>query len=55
MMDGYSREFLRILSILRGYLPNIVLVGGCVPYIYSKYMFGTKLPPVYTTDLDILT
>ena len=50
MMDGYSREFLRILSILEGYLPDIVLVGGCVPYIYWKYMFETKLPPVYTTD-----
>lgn len=55
MSDTYSRGLLRVLSILEDYLPDIVLIGGCVPYIYWKYIFKTKVPPVYTTDLDILT
>ncbi len=55
MAGDYAYEFLRTLSILRDYLPHIVLIGGCVPYIYWKYMFEAQLPPVYTTDLDILT
>jgi len=55
MADDYAYEFLRTLFVLRDYLPNIVLIGGCVPYIYSKYMYEAQLPPVYTTDLDILT
>ncbi len=55
MADDYAGEFLRTLSVLKDYLPNTVLIGGCVPYIYWKYMFAAQLPPVYTTDLDILT
>ena len=55
MAGDYASEFLRTLSVLKDYLPNIVLIGGCVPYIYWKYMFEAQLPPVYTTDLDILT
>ena len=42
MTESYSREFLRVMSILEDYLPDIVLVGGCVPYIYWKYMFETQ-------------
>jgi hypothetical protein len=45
MTESYSREFLRVLSILEDYLPDIILIGGCVPYIYWKYMFETQLPP----------
>ena len=54
MTDTYLYELLNVLFILRDYLPNVILIGGCVPYIYSRYMFGSNLPPVYTKDLDIL-
>ncbi len=53
--DSYWSEFLRVLSILEDYLPHIVLIGGCVPYIYWKCAHEEKAPPVHTTDLDILT
>lgn len=56
MPDAFAREFLRALLTLREYMPNIVLIGGCVPYVYSKYMFDKPLKqaPVYTKDLDLL-
>lgn len=52
--DDYSRELIRVLFVLKEYLPNIVLIGGCVPYIYWKHIYGAAVPPVYTTDLDVL-
>lgn len=56
MPDAFAREFLRTLLALGDYLPSIVLIGGCVPYVYSKYMFEKPLKraPVHTRDLDLL-
>lgn len=56
MAYSYAYELLRALLILEEYLPNIVLIGGCVPLVYSRYLF--ELPPakvpVFTEDLDLL-
>lgn len=56
MPDAFAREFLRALLTLREYMQNIVLIGGCVPYVYSQHMFDkrVKQAPVYTKDLDLL-
>jgi|BarGraNGADG00312_1021997.scaffolds.fasta_scaffold14842_2 Nucleotidyltransferase len=54
MPATYEQELLRALVVLQDYLPNIILIGGCVPYIYSRYVFETPPPPVLTKDLDML-
>lgn len=54
MPATYEEEFLKALIVLKDYLPKIILIGGCVPYIYSRYVFGTELPPVLTKDVDML-
>ena len=44
------------MLVLEEYLPNIVIIGGSVPFIYSRYMFEltpTQVP-VFTEDLDLL-
>jgi hypothetical protein len=49
-------EFLRALKVLKDYLPNMVIIGGSVPLVYSRYLFDPKATgvPVYTQDLDLL-
>ncbi len=54
MPATYEQALLRALVVLQDYLPNIILIGGCVPYIYSRYVFETELPPVLTKDVDML-
>ena len=44
----------QVLHDLESFLPNIVLVGGWLPYIYAKYVWqGVMERPVTTSDIDI--
>ncbi|MBN2168312.1 MAG: hypothetical protein JW738_03630 [Actinobacteria bacterium] len=54
MADDFQHEFLRALSTIRQYLPDVIIVGGCVPFIYAEYLFSISSKPVYTRDLDLL-
>jgi hypothetical protein len=33
-----EKEFYRILEDLRLYLPDLVLVGGWVPFVYARHI-----------------
>lgn len=54
--DPYAEELLRAILLLKDYLRDVVLIGGCVPYIFTRYLFEdvSTREPVLTTDLDIL-
>lgn len=44
----------KTLSDLKDFLPNLVLVGGWVPYVYALYVWkGVAALPHYTTDVDM--
>lgn len=50
----FEEGLFKVLSELKPYLQHFVLVGGWVPYLYSKYLWrNTKLLPVSTLDIDI--
>lgn len=46
MPDKFKLEFFKTLSILKDYLPNIVIAGGWAPLIYYHYLLSdkTKVP-----------
>ncbi len=55
-----SREFKESLFyalwLLHDYLPDIVLCGGWVPFIYREYIVKKKpRPPLRTKDIDLAT
>lgn len=44
---------LKVLDDLEGFLPHLVLVGGWVPFLYTRYLWkGVKQEPLTTTDID---
>lgn len=44
---------LKVLEDLRDFLPYLVLVGGWVPYLYSRYLWkGIRHEPLTTIDID---
>jgi len=48
-----EKEFYRILEDLRQYLPDLVLVGGWVPFVYVRHVWKRKRARVVTTaDVD---
>lgn len=50
----FEEGLVKVLSALKPYLRHFVLVGGWVPYLYSKYLWkGTRLLPVSTLDIDL--
>lgn len=53
-MDRAETIFFQVLSDIKDYLNNLILVGGWVPYIYVKYLWeGIKTMPLATTDIDL--
>lgn len=32
-----EQAFRRVLWLLRGYLPDLVIIGGWVPYLYKRF------------------
>lgn len=44
---------LKVLRDLEDFLPHLVLVGGWVPFLYSRYLWkGVPQEPVMTKDID---
>lgn len=44
---------LKVLKDLEDFLPYLILVGGWVPYLYSKYLWkGVRHEPLTTVDID---
>ena len=43
---------LKVLRDLEAFLPYLVLVGGWVPLLYSRYLWGIKQEPLTTIDID---
>lgn len=44
---------LKVLADLHDFLPYLVLVGGWVPYLYSRYLWkGIRHEPLTTVDID---
>lgn len=47
--------FFATLKLLREYLPEIVIGGGWVPFLYYRYYVGDRLHmPVLTKDIDFM-
>lgn len=45
--------FFKILEDLTNYLDNLTLVGGWMPYVYSKFLWNNLVvQPVTTVDID---
>ena len=45
--------FFDVLEDISGYLPDLTLVGGWMPYIYSNFLWKTSVKnPVTTADID---
>ena len=53
-LEKLQKGFLETVEILRDYLREIVIVGGWCPYLYSRYLWKTKIPNIPTTlDIDL--
>lgn len=52
-ISALEDDFFAVLSDLEPFLPRLTLVGGWVPYIYSRFLWtGTRGRPVFTSDID---
>lgn len=55
MADIVNEALLRALMVLKTYLPDIVISGGWVPYIYHRYVVAhPPAEPIRTRDLDLV-
>lgn len=55
MTSLYKLEFLffRVLEDLKSYLNDLTLVGGWLPYVYTKFLWKNIIAkPVTTVDVD---
>jgi hypothetical protein len=52
-LEKIEPVFFEILDDLSEYLSDLTLVGGWMPYVYSNYLWKTKVRnPVVTVDID---
>jgi hypothetical protein len=52
-LKKYDLVFFEVLSGVRDYLNSLVLVGGWLPYIYTKFLWKNSVDlPVTTFDID---
>lgn len=52
-LEKIEAVFLNVLEDISDYLPDLTLVGGWMPYIYSNYLWKTNVRnPVTTVDID---
>ena len=55
MMDDFARGLLKTLTVLRPYLPQIVIGGGWAPFLYYRYLAKNREhTPVLTRDIDFM-
>jgi len=51
--ENVEAVFFNVLRDMRGYLPDLTLVGGWMPYVYSHFLWKTSVRnPVTTVDVD---
>lgn len=54
VFDSSEKVFYKTLSLLKDYLPNIVIAGGWVPLLYHRYLISERdNEPLRTKDIDI--
>ncbi|MCP4628439.1 MAG: hypothetical protein GY850_33755 [bacterium] len=54
-MDDFARGLLKTLTVLRPYLPQIVIGGGWAPFLYYRYLAKNhEHTPVLTRDIDFM-
>ena len=54
-MDDFARGLLKTLTVLRPYLPQIVIGGGWAPFLYYRYLAKNREhTPVLTRDIDFM-
>lgn len=52
-LEKIDRLFFNVLEDICDYLPDLTLVGGWIPYIYSNFLWKTSIRvPVTTVDID---
>ena len=52
-MENIETIFFNVLEDLKDYLADLTLVGGWMPYVYSKYLWDNLIvKPITTTDID---
>ena len=55
-MNNFERLellFFEVLEDLRNYLDDLTLVGGWLPYVYSRFLWNNlSVPPITTVDID---
>lgn len=52
-LDEIESQFFQILEELKEYLSDLTLVGGWVPYMYTKFLWKeVHVKPVTTVDVD---
>lgn len=52
-MNDLEAAFYKVITDLRPYLHQLILVGGWVPYVYQKIVWKNIIAsPHYTTDVD---
>jgi hypothetical protein len=52
-LEKIETVFFNVLEDMRDYLPDLTLVGGWMPYIYSNFLWKTSVRnPVTTVDID---
>jgi hypothetical protein len=54
LAEDFKKGFLKILWILRQYLPTVIVGGGWAPLIYYHYLIKDKSKePIRTKDIDL--
>ena len=55
MTEDFTRGLFKTLAVLRPYLPQIVIGGGWVPFLYYRYLAKNREhTPVLTRDIDLM-
>jgi hypothetical protein len=53
ILEKIESIFFSVLKDMHDYLPDLTLVGGWIPYIYSNFLWKTSTQnPVTTVDID---
>lgn len=52
-LEYLESVFFKVLADLKDYLADLTLVGGWLPYVYSRFMWNNLVvKPITTTDID---
>jgi len=52
-IENIETIFFKVLEDLKDYLVDLTLVGGWMPYVYSRFLWNNLVvKPIITTDID---